>query len=115
MEKKTDTIKFRIEMQKKEKWKQICLQKNISLTNLIVKSVENRLLENERKLVLEFIEKQDNIFGKIQNNINQFAKIANSKNDVSSNDLRRFNQMLQEIETLKKVQIDIFNKIYSKL
>ena len=111
MEKKTDTIKFRIEMQKKEKWKQICLQKNISLTNLIVKSVENRLLENERKLVLEFIEKQ----GKIQNNINQFAKIANSKNDVSSNDLRRFNQMLQEIETLKKVQIDIFNKIYSKL
>ena len=61
-----------------------------------MQSVDNRLLENERKLIFEFIEKQDNIFGKIQKNINQFAKIANPKNDVSTKDLRRFNQMLQK-------------------
>ncbi|WP_235802686.1 hypothetical protein [Vaginella massiliensis] len=102
-------------MQKKEKWKKICSEKKISLTSLIIQSVENRLLDDERKLVLEFIEKQDNIFGKIENNINQFAKIANSKKDISNADLNSFNILLEEIVALKLEQNKTFIKIYTLL
>lgn len=115
METKKAMIKFRIEMQKKDKWKKICSEKNISLTSLIIQSVEKRLLDDERKLVLEFIEKQDNIFGKIENNINQFAKIANSKKDISNTDLNTFNHLLGEIVTLKTEQNKTFIQIYSML
>jgi hypothetical protein len=59
---KSDMIKFRIEREKNQ-WKKIC-KKNISLTSLVVDSVEGNLLENERREILRFIEKQDNIFQK---------------------------------------------------
>ena len=64
---KRDYIKIRISKTRKQHWKKICKEKNITLTNLIIASVENRILEDERKKILEFIEKQDNIFIKIEN------------------------------------------------
>jgi hypothetical protein len=75
---KSDMIKFRIEREKKINGKKF-VKKNISLTSLVVDSVEGNLLENERREILRFIEKQDNIFSKIENNINQVAKIANAQ------------------------------------
>ena len=53
---------------------------------MVVDSVEGNLLENERREILRFIEKQDNIFSKIENNINQVAKIANAQKYIKKKD-----------------------------
>lgn len=109
---KKTTIKFRLGKLQKEKWKQTCNSQNISLTSLIINSVENRLLDNERRDIRLFIEKQDNIFLKIENNINQFAKYANVKKNIDSNDLVAFSNALKTISELKAEQNKMFEKIY---
>ncbi|WP_426474821.1 hypothetical protein [Chryseobacterium balustinum] len=110
---KKNSIKIRISIIQKEKWKKVCSEKKISLTSLITNSVENRMMDDERRKVLAFIEKQDNIFGKIETNINQYAKIANGQKFISENELRNFSDRLSEIIILKREQNEIFIKIYS--
>jgi len=109
------TIIFRINNQKKQEWKKICDTRKISLTSLIINSVESRILDDERRKVIEFIDKQDNVFIKIETNINQIAKIVNTQKLISSEDLKVFNQSLSEITILKKKQNKIFENIYSLL
>ena len=112
---KEDLIILRVQKSRKENWKQICLEKQISLTSLIINSVENRLLEDERKKVIAFIEKQDNLFVKIETNINQVAKIANGQKFISENQLQKFTCQLAEIAKLKVQQNEIFLSIFSIL
>ena len=112
---KDEVILIRIKGQKKKDWKNLCSKKQISLTSLIVNSVDNRIMDDERSKILAFIEKQDNIFGKIENNINQVAKITNGQKFISENELRNFSDKLSEIIILKKEQNEIFIKIYAKL
>lgn len=103
---------FRISDETKKRWKKLCSERNTSLTDLIVSSVENKLNNQEQREILKFIEKQDNIFAKIENNINQFAKIANTKKDIRSDEMKNFIKKLGEIEELKKEQNKIFREIY---
>ena len=110
---KRDHIKIRISKIRKENWKKICKEKNITLTNLIIASVENRILEDERKKILMFIEKQDNIFIKIETNINQIARIVNAQKFISSKELNHFQNQLKTVIELKEKQNEIFTKIYS--
>ena len=113
IEEKTEAIKFRISREKKANWKKICNEKQITITSLIIDSVENRILDNERKEILAFIEKQDNLFVKIETNINQVARIANGQKFISEIELGKFSKKLAEIVQLKKEQNIIFGKIYS--
>ncbi|MDP2455237.1 MULTISPECIES: hypothetical protein [unclassified Kaistella] len=85
------------------------------MTDLIIDSVENRIFDNERKDVLAFMEKQDNIFIKIQTNINQVARIANGQKSISDVELEKFTSMIIQLTILKKEQNRIFEKIYSVL
>ncbi|WP_312344888.1 hypothetical protein [Chryseobacterium binzhouense] len=110
---KEDRIFIRIQKDRKENWKELCLKKNISLSSFIIDSVENRIMDDERRKVLAFIERQDNIFGKIENNINQIAKIANAQKFFSEKSLESFSVQLVEIKELKQRQNEIFLKIYS--
>lgn len=112
---KEDLVIIRIQKFRKEKWKQICLEREISLTSLITNSVENRIIDDERKKVLAFIEKQDNIFGKIETNINQVARMVNGQKFISENELKEFTNQLIEISKLKVRQNEVFLKIYSML
>lgn len=112
---KEHIIKIRIEKSKKEDWKRFCAAKNISLTSLIINSVERKILDDERKKILVFIENQDNLFVKIETNINQVAKIVNRQKYISDLELKNFSGQLVEIVTLKKKQNRIFEKIYSVL
>lgn len=112
---KEELIAIRVQKLRKENWKQLCLEKNISLTSLIIDSVENRILDDERRNVLAFIEKQDNIFVKIETNINQIAKMVNGQKFISEYQLQKFSEQLAEITALKKTQNDLFLKIYSML
>ena len=115
IEEKTEAIKFRISREKKNVWKKICVEKQITLTSFIIDSVENRILDNERQDILAFIEKQDNLFVKIETNINQVARIANGQKSISTNELIKFSEKVSEIVRLKKDQNKIFSKIYSML
>ena len=110
---KEDVIFFRIDSQKKKEWKKLCLEKQISLTSLIINSVENRMMDDERRKVIAFIEKQDNLFAKIENNINQVAKIANGQKFIGGKELILFEEQLKTVIELKKQQNEIFIKIYS--
>ena len=82
---------------------------------MVVDSVEGNLLENERREILRFIEKQDNIFSKIENNINQVAKIANAQKYIKKKDFLDFSAKQDELIKLKKKQNEIFLKIYTLL
>lgn len=93
----------------------LCRERHISMTDLIIDSVENRIFDNERKDVLAFMEKQDNIFIKIQTNINQVARIANGQKSISDVELEKFTSMIIQLTILKKEQNRIFEKIYSVL
>ncbi|MDV3704684.1 MULTISPECIES: hypothetical protein [Elizabethkingia] len=112
---KEDLIIIRIQKSRKENWKRICSEKQISLTSLITHSVENRILNDERRKVMGFIEKQDNIFIKIETNINQVARIVNGQKFISEEVLKDFLDKLSEIEKFKREQNMIFSKIYSML
>ena len=101
---KEHLIKLRIEKAKKESWKQYCATKKISLTSLIINSVEGRILDNERKDILKFLEHQDNVFVKIETNINQVARIVNSQKNISDFELKKFSDQLVEIVKLKNQQ-----------
>ena len=110
---KEQLIIIRIQKNQKEHWKKICKKKNITLTNLITASVENRIFEDERRTILAFIEKQDNIFIKIETNINQIARIVNAQKLMSTKELNYFQDQMKTIVELKEKQNEIFTKIYS--
>ena len=110
---KKDYVKIRISTTRKENWKKLCSEKNISLTSLITDSVEGRMQDDERRKVLAFIEKQDNIFIKIETNINQIAKIVNSQKFIPRSELNDFKSQLKTITELKIKQNEMFLKIYS--
>ena len=112
---KDDIIKIRISKIKKQDWKKLCKERNLTLTDLLTASVENRILNNERRQILAFIEKQDNVFIKIETNINQIAKIVNGQKFISESELKNFTAKLSEITKLKKQQNQIFKKIYELL
>ena len=112
---KEDQILIRVQKSRKENWKKLCKEKNLTLTDLLTASVENRILDNERRQILAFIEKQDNVFIKIETNINQVAKIVNGQKFISESELKNFTTKLSEIAKLKKQQNQIFTKIYEML
>ena len=112
MQKENSEIKIRIKKSKKEEWKRYCKEKGITLTNLIINSVEGRAWDNERKKALEFIEKQGNLFAKVENNINQQAKFINSQKFITMEQILQFGNDLTEVIKLKQEQNLIFKKIY---
>ena len=115
MVEKAVTIKFRIDKERKQVWIKFCSERQITLTGFIVNSVEGKLLDNERREVLAFIEKQDNLFVKIETNINQVAKMVNGQKYISDLELKNFSNQLVEIVKLKNKQNAVFEKIYSML
>ncbi|KMQ72238.1 hypothetical protein ACM44_01955 [Chryseobacterium koreense CCUG 49689] len=115
MVEKSETIKFRIDKERKQVWINFCSERQITLTSFIVNSVEGKLLDNERREVLAFIEKQDYLFVKIETNINQVAKMVNGQKNISEPELKNFSETLRQLILLKIRQNEIFEKIYSML
>ena len=109
---KSKYLILRITESQKERWKRLSAERKTTLTDLIISAVEGNMNVQERREVLKFIEKQDNIFAKIENNINQFAYIANAKKEVHRAELIVFTQRLEEIVKLKAEQNQIFRQIY---
>ncbi|WP_228452714.1 hypothetical protein [Chryseobacterium lathyri] len=53
---KEEHVFMRIQKQKKENWKKLCSKKGISLSSLIIDSVQNRIFDDEKRKILTFIE-----------------------------------------------------------
>ena len=109
---KSKYLILRITESQKERWKRLSAERKTTLTDLIISAVEGNMNVQERREVLKFIEKQDNIFAKIENNINQFAYVANAKKEVHRVELIAFTQRLDEIVKLKAEQNQIFRQMY---
>ena len=109
---KSKYLILRITESQKKQWKRLSAERKTTLTDLIISAVEGNMNAQERRAVLKFIEKQDNIFAKIENNINQFAYVANAKKEVHRAELIVFTQRLDEIVKLKAEQNQIFRQIY---
>lgn len=112
---KEELVIIRIQKSQKESWKKICKERNMTMTDLITASVDNKILDHERRQIIAFIEKQDNVFIKIETNINQIARIVNAQKFISENELKNFASKLSEINQLKKQQNQIFEKIFEML
>ena len=109
---KSKYLILRITESQKERWKRLSAERKTTLTDLIISAVEGNMNAQERREVLKFIEKQDNIFAKIENNINQFAHLANAKKEVYRDELIAFTERLDQIVKLKAEQNKIFIQIY---
>lgn len=48
----------------KEKWMKIVKEDKTTMTDLVISSVENSISKSERRKIISFIEKQNNIFFK---------------------------------------------------
>lgn len=115
-EKKLDTfIQIRVYESQKKEWLELCEKRGTSLTDLIISSVENKLLAHDRREIMDFIEKQGNIYAKIENNINQIARIVNTEKRMSENLMEHYNSKLIELNALKIQELNIFRKIYKFL
>ncbi len=110
---KESQIVFRIEKDRKQIWKKLCCERKISVTSLIVDSVENRIFDDERREILLFIEKQDNVFRKVETNINQLARTVNGQKFITQMQFSVFREQLKIVADLKKEQNEIFKQIYS--
>ncbi|WP_232305037.1 hypothetical protein [Capnocytophaga sp. oral taxon 332] len=109
---KNKHIILRVSESQKQHWKKLCAERKITLTDLLTSAVEGKMSSQEQREVLKFIEKQDNIFAKIENNINQFAYLANAKKEVYRDELIAFTERLDQIVKLKAEQNKIFIQIY---
>lgn len=112
---KNTRIYLRLSIDQKEKWKKLCAEKNLSITDLVISSVENKISSDERRKVTAFIDKQSNLFSKIENNINQVARIVNGQKYMTAAQLQNYNQLLSELGELKREQNRLFRKIYRLL
>lgn len=112
---KTARITLRLSQELKDQWQSHCNKYNIYLSDFIINTVEGKMLENDRKEIMAFIEKQGNIFAKIENNINQIARFINTEKYLSEELLKDYNKKLQELNSLKTEQNRIIKKIYTEL
>lgn len=112
---KKGRITLRLDQAIKDNWVLFCENNNILLQDFIVGSVEKKLLNSERKEVLTFIEKQGNIFSKIETNINQIAKTVNTEKIVHPHLFSYYNEQLKELTLLKDEQNKMFKKILAFL
>ena len=112
---KTARITLRLSQELKDQWQSHCDKSNIYLSDFIINTVEGKMLENDRKEIMAFIEKQGNIFAKIENNINQIARFINTEKYLSEELLNDYNQKLSELNSLKTEQNRIIKKIYTEL
>lgn len=106
---------MRISEDVKTRWKSIANQKGLRLTDMVIASVENKLLNSDRNEIMTFIEKQGNIFAKIENNINQIAKVVNTEKHISNGLLEHYNSKLTELNSMKLEQNELLRKIYNLL
>lgn len=112
---KTARITLRLSHELKNQWQSHCNKSNIYISDFIINTVEGKMLENDRKEIMSFIEKQGNIFAKIENNINQIARYVNTEKRFSEELLKDYNNKLSELNSLKTEQNRIIKKIYTEL
>ena len=113
-ERKKEIIIFRVSEKQKEAWKKKCDELNITLTDLIISSVENKILRTEKRGLMSFLDKQIYQFSKVENNINQIAKIVNTEKRINEELFKTYLTKIQKLNELKNSQNHIIRKVLKR-
>lgn len=108
---KSKRIELRVSNEMKIKWESICKESGIYLSEFIISSVENKMLHSEKKEIMSFIDKQVNVFSKIENNINQIAKFVNTEKSISDDLFNLYLSKLDELNKMKNEQNNLIKQI----
>ena len=107
-------IEIRLSKKRKEAWKKKCDELNITLTDLIISSVEKKILRTEKRGLMSFLDKQLYQFSKVENNINQIAKIVNTEKRIDDALFKTYITKLNELNELKNSQNHIIRKVLKR-
>ena len=110
---KDKEIHIRVTNEEKELFKKLAKENNMSISDLCISSVMNK--NTYIAPIRKYIEKEDAYDRKLENNINQIAKIVNAQKFADTTELRKFNLSINEIIILRQKKIDIFKKLYKIL
>jgi len=103
-------LELRIPEDLKAKWMEFCEKKGVYMSDYIVSVIEKTVSKNDKKTMLNFIEKQGSIFAKIENNINQIARKVNAEKSMNEDLMKAYIDLLRTVSSLKAEQNDLIRK-----
>ena len=93
----------------------MCSELGCTYTEFILSKINNEIDFGTKKTILDFIRKEDYFYSKVDNNINQIAKIVNAEKTISDNLLYTYTDVLKELYNLSKLKTDTILNIYKVL
>ena len=113
--KKPARITLRLDQEIKDKWVNLCKEKNNPVNNFITNTVEGKLTYCERREIMKAIEEGSGDIYRVGNNINQIAKYCNTTHNFPEELLKVYNNLLSEFTGLFIQHNDCLRKIYREL
>ena len=99
----------------KDKLDLLCRRFDCTYTQFITSVIMETIDFAQQKKVFDFVDKDDHFYSKVENNINQFARIANGEKQISESVLKEFNSLLVELKNISNEKNTITKKIYEEL
>lgn len=112
---KNKFIQIRVSEEEKEMFSKKCKELNCNFTQYFFSLMEDKIDFGQKKKVFDFIRKDEAFYSKVENNINQVARIANSEKQISNDTLENFNFLLRELISIKNEQLEKTKKIYLQI
>lgn len=111
----TARIDIRLSQEEKELLTKKCSELGCTYTEFFISKIKDEIDYSTKKNIFDFIRNDDYFYSKVDNNINQIAKIVNAEKQITNNLLHQHNQLLSELYYLSKTKSDIIFKIYNLL
>lgn len=106
-------IHFRINPEKKRKWKKKYKEKGFkTLTDFIIFSVDNR---RDYSDLFQLADKEFGLDNSIGNNLNQLVKWVHINQTLNDEQLGILNEIIQKYKMSISVRDEFWNKVYSQI
>lgn len=109
---KKGRLELRLSLEEKDNLIEICKKLNCTYSQYFVSRIKNDLDFGSKNRIFEFIRKDEAFYSKVENNINQVARIVNTEKQISNATLEDFNSLLRELISIKNEQLNKTTKIY---
>lgn len=108
-------FELRLSEQEKEKLFSDSKKRGCTPTEFIRAIIMDKIDFATKKKTFDFIDKDDYFYSKIENNINQVARIVNSEKQISESTLNEFNSLLHELVSISNEKGIITKRILEEL
>ncbi|MCT2409982.1 DUF1778 domain-containing protein [Chryseobacterium antibioticum] len=108
-------IDIRLSKEEKDILTKKCSELGCNYTEFVISKIKDEVDYSTKKSIFDFIRKDDYFYSKVDNNINQIAKIVNAEKQISNNLLQQHNELMSKLYSLSKEKSDIIFKIYNLL